>query len=148
MNLKQTIRKLLREELNVLPKYLYHLTNETNYRNILKEGELSPKYSKQSKIRKGIYLSDDISVADNYRGFYDEDEKVVLLKIKTSNLNPNSFYPDDYELQDFLDDGGWGNDKSIEYTRWFDVPWELSLKWVNQIQYLEPIPISEIKEII
>ena len=108
------------------------------------EGFLNPKYSKQSKRKKGIYLSDVICVAENYRFFYEHDEKVVLLKIKTSSLNKDSFYPDDYELQDFLNDGGWGVGEDIEYYRCYDVPWQLSLKWVNQIQYLEPIPISEI----
>ena len=68
-------------------------------------------------------------------------------EIKTLSLNEDSFYPDDYELQDFLNDGGWGVDEDIEYSRWYDVPWQLSLKWVNQIQYLGPIPISEIKKI-
>ena len=146
-NLQESIRKVLREEFNQLPKYLYHLTSDENYKNILMEGGLNPKYSKQSKRKKGIYLSDDISVAENYRFFYEPNEKVVLLKIKTSSLNEDLFYPDDYELQDFLDDGGWGVDEDIEYSRWYDVPWQLSLKWVNQIQYLEPIPISEIKKI-
>ena len=147
MRLQESIRKILREEFNQLPKYLYHLTSDENYKNILMEGFLNPKYSKQSKRKKGIYLSDDISVAENYRFFYEPNEKVVLLKIKTSSLNEDSFYPDDYELQDFLNDGGWGVDEDIEYSRWYDVPWQLSLKWVNQIQYLEPIPISEIKKI-
>jgi DNA-directed RNA polymerase subunit RPC12/RpoP len=147
MSLQESIRRILMEEFNQLPKYLYHLTSDENYKNILMEGFLNPKYSKQSKRKKGIYLSDDISVAENYRFFYEPNEKVVLLKIKTSSLNEDSFYPDDYELQDFLDDGGWGVDEDIEYSRWYDVPWQLSLKWVNQIQYLEPIPISEIKKI-
>jgi DNA-directed RNA polymerase subunit RPC12/RpoP len=147
MSLQESIRRILREEFNQLPKYLYHLTSDENYKNILMEGVLNPKYSKQSKRKKGIYLSDDISVAENYRFFYEPNEKVVLLKIKTSSLNEDSFYPDDYELQEFLDDGGWGVDEDIEYSRWYDVPWQLSLKWVNQIQYLEPIPISEIKKI-
>ena len=146
-NLQESIRRILREEFNQLPKYLYHLTSDENYKNILMEGVLNPKYSKQSKRKKGIYLSDDISVAENYRFFYEPNEKVVLLKIKTSSLNEDSFYPDDYELQDFLNDGGWGVDEDIEYSSWYDVPWQLSLKWVNQIQYLEPIPISEIKKI-
>ena len=54
---------------------------------------------------------------------------------------------DDYELQDFLNSGGWGNgDIEIEqYSKWYEVPWELSLKWVNQIQYHKFIPIGNIE---
>ena len=67
--MRSTIRRILKEELNQLPKYLYHLTSDENYKNILMEGFLNPKYSKQSKRKKGVYLTDNISVAENYRFF-------------------------------------------------------------------------------
>lgn len=132
-----------------LPKYLYHLTSEKIFENIKKEGGLNPEYSKQSKGEKGIYLTDEKSVAENYAGFFDEGEKLVLLKISTDDMDMSKFTSDDYELQDFLNDGGWGNeDERIEeYSRWYEVPFELSLEWVNQIQYHKFIPIENIEVI-
>lgn len=83
----------------------------------------------------------------NYSGFYDDDTKLVLLKIPTIVLDLNKFSSDDYELQDFLNDGGWGNnDERIgDYDKWYDVPWELSLEWVNQVQYHDTISIDDIQ---
>ena len=130
-----------------LPKYLYHLTSEKIFENIKKEGGLNPEYSKQSKGEKGIYLTDDKSVAENYAGFFDAGEKLILLKISTDDMDMSKFTSDDYELQDFLNDGGWGNeDERIEeYSSWDEVPFELSLEWVNQIQYHKFIPIENIE---
>ena len=113
-DLKQFIKTTIREFLNEnktykLPQYLYHLTSLEKFENIRKDGGLRPEFSKQSKGEKGIYLTDDISVAKNYSGFYDDDTKLVLLKISTNGLDLNKFSSDDYELQDFLNDGGWGN---------------------------------------
>lgn len=146
--IKTTIREFLNENKTYkLPKYLYHLTSLEKFENIKKDGGLNPEFSKQSKGEKGIYLTDDISVAKNYSGFYDEDTKLVLLKISTTGLNLTKFSSDDYELQDFLNDGGWGNnDERVgEYDKWYDVPWELSLEWVNQVQYHSIIPIDNIQ---
>jgi hypothetical protein len=129
------------------PSYLYHITSSERFENIKKDGGLKPEYSKQSKGEKGIYLTDDISVAENYSNFYDDGTELVLLKISTIGMDFSKFSSDDYELQDFLDDGGWGNkDKRIrQYSKWYDVPWELSLEWVNQIQYHKLIPIENIE---
>lgn len=145
--IKTTIRDFLNENKTYkLPKYLYHLTSLEKFKNIQKDGGLKPEYSKQSKGEKGIYLTDDISVAKNYSGFYDDGTELVLLKISTNGMDLSKFSPDDYELQDFLNDGGWGNnDERIgEYDKWYDVPWELSLDWVNQVQYHNMIPIDNI----
>lgn len=134
------------EKHNILPEYMYHLTSSEKYENIKKIG-LIPKFSKQSKGEKGIYLTDDESVADNYANFYENGDELVLLKILTKGLNLNMFGPDDYELQDFLNDGGWGNkDKEInKFNNWKDVPWQLSLKWVNQVQYHDVITPENIE---
>ena len=67
----------------------YKTSDEKIFENIKKEGGLNPEYSKQSKGEKGIYLTDDKSVAENYAGFFDAGEKLVLLKIKTVNDNQN-----------------------------------------------------------
>lgn len=143
-----TFESFVNEKKSVLPEYLYHLTSSEKYENIKQEG-LHPHYSIQSKREKGIYLAGDVYVAENYFGFYDSGTEVVLLKVLTKGLIPEKFGPDDYELQDFLNDGGWGNsDRKIKlYHNCHDVPWELSLKWVNQVQYHDTIPQQNIEVI-
>ena len=146
--IKTTIREFLNENKTYkLPQYLYHLTSLEKFQNIKKEGGLKPEFSKQSKGEKGIYLTDDISVAKNYSGFYDTDTKLVLLKISTVGMDLNKFSSDDYELQDFLNDGGWGNndERISDFDKWYEVPWELSLEWVNQVQYHDVISIDNIQ---
>jgi hypothetical protein len=142
-------KQFLNENVNVLPQYLYHITSSENFEGIKNEGGLKPEYSKQSKGEKGIYLTDDISVAKNYSNFYDDGTELVLLRISTNGMDLSKFSSDDYELQDFLNDGGWGSkDKRIrEYSKWYNVPWELSLLWVNQVQYHKLIPIENIEVI-
>lgn len=62
--IKITIREFLNENKTYkLPQYLYHLTSLEKFVNIKKDGGLKPEFSKQSKGEKGIYLTDDISVA-------------------------------------------------------------------------------------
>ena len=140
-------KQFLNENVKVLPQYFYHITSSEKFENIKNEGGLNPEHSKQSKGEKGIYLTDDISVAENYANFYDDGTELVLLKISTIGMDLSKFSPDDYELQDFLNDGGWGSkDKRIrQYSKWYDVPWELSLLWVNQVQYHKLIPIENIE---
>jgi len=151
-NLRQFIKTTIREFLNEnkiykLPQYLYHLTSLEKFQNIKKEGGLKPEFSKQSKGEKGIYLTDDISVAKNYSSFYETDTKLVLLKISTIGMDLNKFSSDDYELQDFLNHDGWGNndERISDFDKWYEVPWELSLEWVNQVQYHDVISIDNIQ---
>ena len=144
-NFKQFVNENIKS--SSLPEFLYHLTSLDKFENIQKDGGLKPEFSKQSKGEKGIYLTDDINVAKNYSGFYGDDTKLVLLKVSTNGLDLTKFSSDDYELQDFLNDGGWGNndERISEYNNWYDVPWELSLEWVNQVQYHNIIPIKNIQ---
>lgn len=125
-----------------IPDILWHLTTAEKYLGGIQQQGLNPDFAKQGRGEKGIYLSDDAYTAKNYAGFYNQGDKLVLLKVKTNNLDYNFFRPDDYELQEFLDDGGWGSkDKRIkQYDRYSDVPAELSLLWVNQVKYVGNIP--------
>lgn len=100
--------QFLNENINILPQYFYHITSSEKYNNIIKEGGSNPKYSKQSKGEKGIYLTDDISVAENYANFYNDGTELVMLMISSTGMDISKFSPDDYELQDYLDSGGWG----------------------------------------
>jgi hypothetical protein len=121
-NFKQFVNENIKS--SSLPEFLYHLTSLDKFENIQKDGGLKPEFSKQSKGEKGIYLTDDINVAKNYSGFYGDDTKLVLLKVSTNGLDLTKFSSDDYELQDFLNDGGWGNndERISEYNNWYDVP--------------------------
>jgi hypothetical protein len=125
-----------------IPDTLWHLTTAKKYLGGIQQQGLNPDFAKQGRGEKGIYLTDDVHTAKNYAGFYNQGDKLVLLKVKTNNLDYNLFRPDDYELQEFLDDGGWGSkDRRIkQYNRYSDVPAELSLLWVNQVKYIGNIP--------
>jgi hypothetical protein len=125
-----------------IPDTLWHLTTAEKYLGGIQQQGLNPEFAKQGGGEKGIYLTDDAYTAKNYAGFYNQGDKLVLLKVKTNNLQYDLFRPDDYELQDFLDDGGWGSkDRRIkQYDKCFDVPAELSLLWVNQVKYIGNIP--------
>ena len=121
-------------------KFFYHITPTKNLKNILENG-LAPEYSKQSKGNKGIYLSNDKFTAENYSNMY--NEPITLLKINSKYLNEKYFESDDYELIDYL------KSNDTEYDNWYDVPWQLSLKWTNQIKYINIISkeaISVIKK--
>lgn len=102
---------------------LYHLTPESNLNKILEEG-LLPHKSKSSL--QAVFLTNDISVAENYKSMY--DEKCVILSVNLVELDPDKLGPDNYELKDFLE-----QQKSKIY--WSDCDWEFSLKKVNQVAY-------------
>lgn len=133
--------------INKMPEILWHLTSVKKYLESIKQNGLNPEFAVQGRGDKGIYLTDDVYTAKNYSGFYDKGEKLALLKINTRGLDYNLFQPDDYELQEFLDDGGWGKkDGRIKfYQKYYEVPAELSLEWVNQVKYTGIIPPENIE---
>jgi hypothetical protein len=148
--MNKSIVDIINEEIENLgvekiPEELYHLTSIKNYEKIKIEG-LNPKFAKQGRGDKGIYLTDDEYTAENYAGFYKQGDELILLRINTNGLDYNLFRPDDYELPEFLADSGWGNkDKRIkEYDDYANVPVELSLLWVNQVKYIGIIPSKNI----
>lgn len=128
---------------NELPEYLYHLTSFKNYQKIKDEG-LNPKRSEQG-YGDSIYLTDEIHVAENYAPFYEMGEELVILKIPTNKLDKEAFSPDDYELKDFLRTPWKDDDRIEEYDNWHEVPWKLSLEWVNQVKYNKPISPENIE---
>ena len=130
---KLTDNDVLNEEVTINNDFFYHITPKKNVENILKYG-LLPEYSIHSKREKAIYLTNDKFTAENYSNMF--DEPTVLLNIDSKFLNEKYFRPDDYELIVYLRSQYEGQ----KYKNWYDVPWQLSLKWTNQVKYVNEIP--------
>ena len=129
----------LKEIINKMPKYFYHLTPTMNMNDIMKNG-LKPN----SKNKPWIYLTDDIYTAENYgnmyANLYGDGVKVTLLKINSTGLNDKKLGPDDDDLQDILQQNG-------DDRYWSDVDWKESLKILSQVTY-EGIILPRFIEII
>ena len=120
---------------NSLPKTIYHTTLAINLPKILVEG-LSPNKSESSQ--KVIYFSGSEGTARNYACMRANQEH-VLLEITTSKLDKNKFGPDDYELQDYLDDID--DEEDLLYdTAWADYSGIESITMCDQVVYGETIP--------
>lgn len=128
------------EEVNSLPDYLYHVTPEENLKDI-KENGLQAKKSESSS--EGVYLSDDEFTAANYASMR-PDVDHVLLKIDTSYLDKEKLGPDDYELEDFLERNDWEVGGKY-YDSVYDLTWNQSLKYVNQLVYYDDVPVEAIE---
>lgn len=113
---------------------IYHLTTQSVLNQILKEG-LCPTYSKSSL--KAIFLTDDLYTAQNYEGM--KDDKCVVLQLSIDDLDPNLCGPDNYELQNWLENN------SSDFNFWNQADWKYSLLKVNQFAYYGKIPASVLK---
>lgn len=128
------------------PKYLYHLTPH-DYINDVKKNGLQIKYSKQHKFERGIYLTDDFSVAIQYQYLDEERDNFYIIEIPFNKLNPNYMKPDDYELfdiiedewQDILDFLGIYEVRGNEQLIWESLDYEHSIFICNQILYTQDI---------
>jgi hypothetical protein len=120
MNLQKHIRKILREEFNgiEIPNVLYHATFSPILKKIKREGLGGPSATPLWTDSKEnvVYLAIDPDVAYSYaEAVFDENEdipeswmeKIIVLEIDTTNLNPNKFYLD----RNVLDNDG----STVEY---------------------------------
>jgi hypothetical protein len=90
----------------------------------------------------GVYLTDDLFTAKNYATMHGDDPVVLVIDI--TYIRIDKLLPDDYELVDFIDEP-WSDVLGDEYyDDYSDVPWELSMKAVNQVLYGGDIPPSAI----
>lgn len=116
-----------------LPSVFYHGTSFEALPNILKHG-LDPDSTRWKRSQHVVFLTDEPHVAENYvHGFH---TKGVVLAVDTRGLNQKLLRPDDYELPEFMDEP-WdevGEDLA-PYRNYYDVPWQLSLKYVQQVGY-------------
>lgn len=140
--IRDFIRKIIEESFNnkiELPEFLYHATYRPLLKKIEQEG-LGGKSSKKkwSDSKKGVvYLALDPYVAESYAESVDIDEfdlpedwldKIVILKINTSNLDRNKFNID----QNVLDNQG----DTLEYDG--IIPWSAIEKFNLNINESDP----------
>lgn len=111
------------------PDFLYHCTPRENLKNILKKG-LDYRLSQSSL--KGVFLALYPDIADNYRLMKDED--CIILKIDISLLNEELFIPDNYELQDYI------NQNDTIFFKWNECTYLDSLELCGQCAYIGVIP--------
>lgn len=125
-----------------LPRFLYHGTPAQNLPSILREG-LSP--SRATSSQEAVYLAGSRGTAANYAGMYRDDE-FAMLRVDTSVLDPALLGPDDYELQDLLDDNERSEGENYPdlagIDRWNHVSWQDSLRHADQVVYRGVIPPS------
>jgi hypothetical protein len=137
----KSFKQFFEELNNSIPRTLYHCTSVKNIPDIKKSGGLDIKFNKSGiSGKKGIYLSDSPYCSADYHRFYN-NEKSILIHIDTRKLNYDLFYPDDYELVDYL------KQNKTSYKSWEQVPPEKSLEWTNQLQYMGLIPLSAMTKI-
>lgn len=139
INVNMRFMRIL-EEVKKLPETLYHVTPEENVKEILANGLLPTKTQSKSE---GVYLSDDEFTAANYAHMRPDNEH-VLLKIDSSFLDKDKLGPDDYELENFLDQNEWEVEGQTYYSV-YDLSWKQSLKYVNQVVYYGKIPPEAIE---
>lgn len=120
---------------------LYHVTAQKNLRNILLDG-LDPLKSKSSL--KAIFLSNDRYTALNY-GSMHAIEPYALLEISLHDLDQSELGPDNYELQEWLEDQGEEVRSALGVSYWGECSWEQSLEWCCQVAYHVPISPASIK---
>lgn len=101
-----------------LPRHLYHCTMIDNIQSIERDG-LKSGYN-------GIFLTDDEHQAAEYAALFPAHTKCVILRIDTRILDKAKLKADAHGLEEIGREG--------------DVSWEDSLKYRNQITYMQNIP--------
>lgn len=120
---------------------LYHVTLQKNLKNILVDG-LDPQKSKSSL--KAIFLSNDKFTALNYAPMHSV-EPYVLLEVSVGDLEQSELGPDNYELQDWLDNLDDDRLSELGVSNWDECSWEQSLEWCCQVAYHAPISPESIR---
>lgn len=121
--MKSIIRRILKEEFNNIkvPNVLYHSTFKPLLKKIKHEGLGGPSATPlwtDSKLKEEgvVYLAIDPDISYSYaEAVFDENEeipeewyeKIIVLVIDTTNLDPNNFYLD----RNVLDNDG----STVEY---------------------------------
>lgn len=128
---------------------LYHGTTDSVLPAIQREG-LIPRPSHDNPNRIGIYLTNDLPTAEGAAevAWDRRGGKPVILWLRMSDLDSRNFEPDDYDLQNMIDDLHAGDEqlsgrphdqRLLPYTRWDQVPWQLSLAVCEAVVYTKPI---------
>lgn len=81
--------------------FLYHATKKSNLKSILNKGLLASCFGDihgEMSIRPtkpGVYLSRHHTSNNLNSNLFQSGEEIVIIKIRTSNINPDDIYPDD-----------------------------------------------------
>ena len=134
---------------------LFHGTTTARLPDILDEG-LVPQPCFDNPDRIGIYLTDSRSSADLYANLAQlrRGGRQVVVELDSSVLDGMHVEPDDYELQNHIDDlhdpertdeigtitGLEVDERLRDYRSWQDVPADICLAVTNQILYTATIP--------
>ncbi len=109
---------IISENTNISESSFYHITSEHNIDSILHNG-LSPVLGPRTKLlndTKAIYLFPDLISAEDSMNwladYFDDDERLVLLKINTDGLRINKTHDSEYYTFDDINP----NRISIENT--------------------------------
>ncbi|MNU36394.1 hypothetical protein D3C71_250090 [compost metagenome] len=138
---------------------LFHGTSTARLEQIGEQG-LVPQASHDNGDRVCVYLAADRSVAEIYADLacVRRGGEPIILEVDEELLDPAYFQPDDYDLQNCIDDlhdperedeigmlSGIEVDERLRpYRRWQDVPVRLSLAVTAQAAYLATVPLSAI----
>lgn len=144
------------------PMAFYHGTTSSHLDAILKDG-LVPQCSHDNRARTCTYLTDDRSLAVMYAELASTRRggSAVVCEIDEALLDLSCFEPDDYEIQNLIDDfhdpdrvGNIGTLSGLEVDErmsacqnWYEVSADLSLEISQQIAYVDVIPVGAIVNI-
>ena len=133
---------------------LYHGTNSIHLADIMREG-LVPKASRDNEARVALYLTDDFGMAEMYAelAVLRRGGTAVIVEVDPQMLRCEYFEPDDYEVQNYIDDlndpdrtdeqgaiSGMPVDERLRgFAHWQEVPAELSLAVTRQVVYSDRI---------
>lgn len=139
-----------------IPARLYHGTcagfAPVIERHGLRAAESKPKGGAN---RQGVYLTDDYHTAVDYgelicdRHHHGEHD-IVVFEVNLGRLDPGLLQPDDYDLQDAVQGGEIAGSEPIDprlrgFTRWDEVPWQVSLAVTHQVFYAGSIPADALR---
>jgi hypothetical protein len=139
---------------------LYHGTSTSRLSEISEHG-LVPQHSHDNGDRVCVYLANRLSLAELYADLAAQRRggEPVILVVDETHLDVRHCFPDDYDLQDCIDDlhdpdrdsdigviSGIAVDERLRpYRSWWDVPARLSLEVTGQVAYDAVIPPTAVR---
>lgn len=140
----------------------FHGTSTTRLTDIVEDG-LVPQAAHDNPERYCIYLTNDRTLAEMYADLASirRGGRPVIVEIDDTALPTAAFEPDDYELQNHIDDlhdpdrkGPMGfltgeevDERLRPYRSWKDVSASLCLLATKQVAFTAPIPPASISNL-
>ena len=151
MALNDLRRWMILCEASAMPARLYHGTC-AGFADAVRQHGLRAANTKPKggTVRKGVYLTDDYHTAGDYGELicdlrHHGEHAIVVFEVDVGRLDARLLQPDDYDLQDAVQGGETAGSEPIDprlqqYTRWDEVPWQISLAVTHQVFYVGSIP--------